>query len=67
MVLLLIEQYGSDDHVHIEFSISLTGNIMDTEQLVSCVNNRYYLFILLNQARAGLRPARAWFLKVEPV
>ena len=22
---------------------------------------------LLNQARAGRRPARAWFLKVEPV
>ena len=23
--------------------------------------------ILLNQARAGLRPARAWFLKIDPV
>ena len=23
--------------------------------------------LLLNQARAGLRPARAWFLKIDPV
>ena len=23
--------------------------------------------ILLNQARAGPRPARAWFLKIDPV
>ena len=23
--------------------------------------------ILLNQARAGSRPARAWFLKIDPV
>ena len=26
-----------------------------------------FLFLLLNQARAGLRPARAWFLKIDPV
>ena len=24
-------------------------------------------FIFLNQARAGLRPARAWFLKIDPM
>ena len=23
--------------------------------------------MFLNQARAGLRPARAWFLKIDPV
>ena len=23
--------------------------------------------LFLNQARAGLRPARAWFLKIDPV
>ena len=25
------------------------------------------LFMFLNQARAGLGPARAWFLKIDPV
>ena len=24
-------------------------------------------YVLLNQARAGRRPARAWFLKIDPV
>ena len=25
------------------------------------------MHLLLNQARAGRRPARAWFLKIDPV
>ena len=25
------------------------------------------MYVYLNQARAGLRPARAWFLKIDPV
>ena len=26
-----------------------------------------YMLVFLNQARAGLRPARAWFLEIDPV
>ena len=28
---------------------------------------KFVMILLLNQARAGLLPARAWFLKIDPV
>ena len=66
--LILLHNVSATDNQHVyaidnSYGIELAGT--DLKALQSVTTNRCPS--LLNQARAGRRPVRAWFLKTDPV